>query len=46
MPWDIRRGDPGEYDEVLTNIRAIPLSESDPVDGPDAPLNELWGAAD
>jgi len=45
MSWDIRRGDPGEHDEVLNNIRAVPLPDEDPVHGPDGPLRELWPAA-
>jgi uncharacterized protein YjlB len=44
MPWDIRRGDPGEHDEALANIRAVPLPGADPVKGPDGPLTQLWGA--
>jgi uncharacterized protein YjlB len=39
MNWDIRRGDPAEHDEVLANIRAVPLPERDPVGGT---LIELW----
>jgi uncharacterized protein YjlB len=45
MRWDIRRGDPAEHDEVLANIRAVPLPRADPVDGPDGTLTELWKAA-
>jgi uncharacterized protein YjlB len=44
MPWDIRRGDPGEHDEALANIRAVPLPGADPVKGRDGPLTRLWGA--
>lgn len=44
MPWDLRRGDPAEYDEVLANIAAVPLPGSDPVYGPGGPLTELWNA--
>jgi uncharacterized protein YjlB len=40
MSWDVRRGDPGEYDEVVANIAAVPLPDTDPVGGP---LTELWG---
>ena len=39
MSWDVRRGEPGEYDEVVANIAAVPLPEDDPVGGP---LTELW----
>jgi uncharacterized protein YjlB len=42
--WDLRRGDPGEHDEVLANIAAVALPETDPVAGPAGPLIELWGA--
>jgi uncharacterized protein YjlB len=44
MRWDLRRGDPAERDEVLTNIAAVPLPDSDPVHGQDGPLNEIWHA--
>jgi uncharacterized protein YjlB len=40
--WDMRYGDPGEHDEVLANIAAVALPETDPVLGPDGPLVELW----
>jgi uncharacterized protein YjlB len=46
MAWDIRRGDPAEHDEVLANIRAVPLPHADPVKGTGGPLVELWGAAE
>ena len=39
MSWDVRRGDPGEYDEVTANIAAVPLPDADPVGGA---LTELW----
>jgi uncharacterized protein YjlB len=42
MAWDIRRGDPSEHDEVLDNIRAVPLPGDDPVGGPEGRLVELW----
>jgi uncharacterized protein YjlB len=41
--WDLRRGDPGEHDEVLANIAAVALPATDPVLGPAGPLVELWG---
>jgi uncharacterized protein YjlB len=44
MEWDIRRGDPAEHDEVLANIRAVPLPGGDPVHARDGPLIELWHA--
>jgi uncharacterized protein YjlB len=42
MPWDLRRGDPAEHDEVVASIRAVPLPRADPVEGPAGPLTELW----
>ncbi|MGH7911627.1 MAG: cupin domain-containing protein [Candidatus Dormibacteraceae bacterium] len=42
MSWDVRRGDPAEYEEVRANIGAVPLPRADPVDGPDGPLRRLW----
>ena len=42
MDWDLRRGDPAEHDEVLANIRAVPLPSADPVRGEDGPLRTLW----
>jgi uncharacterized protein YjlB len=42
MPWDIRRGDPAEHDEVVASIRAVPLPRADPVNGTEGPLTELW----
>jgi uncharacterized protein YjlB len=44
MGWDIRRGDPAEHDEVLANIRAVPLPGADPVQGTDGGLTEAWRA--
>ncbi len=45
MSWDLRRGDPAEHDEVVANIRAVPLPSTDPVGGPDGELVGLWRAA-
>jgi uncharacterized protein YjlB len=42
MSWDLRRGDPAEYDEVLENIAAVPPPRADPVRGADGPLTRLW----
>lgn len=42
MSWDIRRGDPAEHDEVLENIRAVPLPETDPVGRREGRLVDLW----
>ena len=41
----VRRGDPAEHDEVVANIRAVPLPRADPVNGPDGPLTALWAEA-
>lgn len=46
MRWDLRRGDLAEHDEVLANIGAVPLPDTDPVGGEDGPLPGLWRAAD
>ena len=45
MRWDVRRGDPAERDEVLSNIAQVPLPVQDPVAGIRGPLVELWTAA-
>ena len=45
MGWDLRRGDPEEHEEVLANIRQVPLPIQDPVQGADGPLTELWHLA-
>jgi uncharacterized protein YjlB len=42
MAWDLRRGEPDEYDEVLANIAAVPLPDTDPVKGAAGPLTRLW----
>jgi uncharacterized protein YjlB len=42
MSWDVRHGDPAEHDEVIANIRAVPLPEADPVYGADGPLVSAW----
>lgn len=42
MEWDLRRGDPGEYEEAQRNIDAVPLPDADPVHGRDGPLRRLW----
>jgi uncharacterized protein YjlB len=46
MSWDLRRGDPAEYDEVLVNIDAVPLPQTDPVHGARGPLRRLWRPKD
>lgn len=45
MRWDLRRGDPAEREEVLANIRRVPLPRADPVSGPSGPLTSLWAGA-
>lgn len=45
MRWDLRRGDPAEHDEVSANIAGVPLAETDPVQGRNGPLIELWSTA-
>lgn len=42
MSWDLRRGDPAEYDEVRANIDAVPLPQADPVGGGGGALPGLW----
>ena len=41
--WDIRKGDPGEREEVLANIVAVPVPRLDPVAGHNGLLPGLWG---
>jgi len=43
MRWDLCRGDPGEHDDAVERIRAVPLPGSDPVAGAGGPLPALWG---
>ena len=45
MRWDLRRGDPAEYDDAVANIARVPLPDTDPVEGREGPLAELWSAA-
>lgn len=42
MSWDLRRGDPAEYDEARANIAAVPLPETDPLGGSGGALPGLW----
>jgi uncharacterized protein YjlB len=42
MSWDLRRGDPAEYDEVQANIAAVPEPATDPVGGGGGALPRLW----
>lgn len=45
MSWDLRRGDLAEHDEVVSNIRRVPLPSADPVTGSHGELVDLWRAA-
>jgi uncharacterized protein YjlB len=40
--FDLRRGDPGELDDVTHNVSAVPLPENDPVAGAEGPLIAIW----
>jgi uncharacterized protein YjlB len=42
MSWDLRRGDPGEHDEVRANITRVKLPRTDPVRGAGGPLETAW----
>lgn len=42
--WDVRRGEPAERGEVVRNIAAVPLPETDPVRGAGGALTRLWRA--
>lgn len=42
MDWDLRRGDADEHDEVRANIAAVPVPDTDPVQGVDGTLRRLW----
>ena len=44
MDWDLRRGDPAEYEEAQRTISSVPLPDADPVFGAGGPLGRLWGA--
>jgi uncharacterized protein YjlB len=46
MSWDLRRGDPGERDEVMANISRVPRPRRDPVAGDEGPVVQLWSASD
>ena len=46
MDWDLRRGDPDEYEEAQHNISRVPLPEADPAYGGDGPLSRLWHRRD
>ncbi len=40
--WDLREGDPDEWDEVTANVAVVPLPSQDPLHGSKGPLTELW----
>ncbi len=42
MDWDLRRGDPDEYEAAQRTISTVPLPNADPVHGADGPLARLW----
>jgi uncharacterized protein YjlB len=46
MRWDLRRGDPAEREDALANIEAVPLPDTDPVQGAGGALTEAWGDGD
>ncbi len=43
--YDVRRGEPAEYQAAVETIRAVPLPDSDPVLGRDGGLRRLWTTA-
>jgi uncharacterized protein YjlB len=43
--YDLRRGDPGEFEEASRNIASVPLPASDPSGGESGPLVEAWELA-
>jgi len=45
MRWDLRRGGPGEHEEVRANIARVPVPDQDPVHLGAGPLRELWSRA-
>jgi uncharacterized protein YjlB len=40
--YDIRRGDPSEYEDALVRIRTVGLPEQDPLLGKQGPLVTIW----
>ena len=42
MDWDLKRGDPAEYEDAQRTIAGVPLPDADPVHGAAGPLTRLW----
>ena len=40
--FDMRYGDPAEYEKVVDKVQSVPLPSTDPVSGESGPLMELW----
>ena len=40
--WDVKRGEPGEYDAVAKAAAAVSTAVTDPVSGGDGALRRLW----
>jgi len=45
MDCDIRRGDPAEYAAAVRAVAAVPLPDSDPMQGREGCLRRLWTGA-
>ena len=45
-PYDTRRGEPGEHDDVVRNLADVAAPEQDPVYGREGPLLRVWGGID
>jgi len=45
MDCDLRRGDPAEYAAAVRAVAAVPLPDSDPVQGREGCLRRLWTSA-
>ena len=44
--FDMRYGEPAEYEKVINMVQSVPLPSADPVYGEDGPLMELWKSKD
>lgn len=40
--FDMRYGEPAEYEQVINMVQSVPLPSTDPVYGKDGPLMKLW----